>query len=128
MFKLVNKSEISKFGEFAIGACLREYNLIIFDENFIKTANPIAIQEVFDHEVGHCLLGRVHNNSIRLFKNKVIDSSIMNSKTKLANSKEDEKIYEAQYKINTYKNKELKKIYRKELFNLKKINEYKKQL
>lgn len=60
VIKLVDKSEISKFGDFAVGACIREYDLIIFDSTFIQTATTEPIQEVFDHEFGHCVLGRTH--------------------------------------------------------------------
>lgn len=124
IFKVVDDSEIVKMGENAVGGCLQEFKMIIFGKSFINNSNKETIQEVFDHEFGHCLLGRIHNDRIIPFNEFYINKSVMNSFIHISKDKENQILAEAELKTNKYKNIELKRMYRKELFNIQYFNQF----
>lgn len=106
-----------------IALCDPLFNIIYLRESLLTKRSEYEIQEVFDHEVGHCVFGRIHNLSQTPYEDLIIPSSIMYPTIQMSNNEDDSKIYESSWSINHYKNNNLKKMYRQDLFNKNKFNE-----
>lgn len=115
VFKVIDETVFMKKNK-VTAMCLKEFKMIVFSKKFILNANKFEIQQVFDHEFGHCVLNKEHNNKTFTYQGNKIPVSIMNDVIYETNNYYDRIIYESMGIVNPYKDPILKSKYRDELF------------
>jgi hypothetical protein len=117
-----------------IALCASVYNIVYIREKMMKKEKPVEIQEVIDHEVGHCAFGRIHRDQIMPYEDTILPRSIMTATHVTVSNDMEYKLLESPLVVYFYDNKKLKEFYRNELFNINKfdedlkVTEYKKTL
>lgn len=135
IFKIVSEADDAYFLEHAlpttptwqrknvIALCSKQFNIIYIREVMLKTQKDVEIQELIDHEVGHCVFGRIHSNETMSFKQTILPKSIMTSHHVTMEDPDEIVLLKSRYIVFFYKHEELKTYYRKELFDPNKFNE-----
>lgn len=59
-----------------LGYCDSDNKTLYLSENFFNK-NKFEQQSIVDHELGHCLLGRIHRHQVMVYKNNKMPISVM---------------------------------------------------
>jgi hypothetical protein len=129
MFKIVSEKDDKFFLQNAlptanivtrlkvIALCAKQFNIIYIREQMIKTQNQEEIQQLIDHEIGHCVFNRKHLELKMTFKNVELPKSIMTSTHVTLEDPDELVLLKSRYLVYFYKYPELKEYYRKELLD-----------
>lgn len=119
----VKYGDPNKIKQGLVGFCNAETMTVIVDHGFWKHSSSSIKQQLIDHELSHCLLGRIHRYIERQGLNNLIESdSIMNpnllsdsfyleNKNKLRNEIFQSHKYDKLWEINEIANKNWEKLH-----------------
>lgn len=103
----------------ALGYCDSESKTLYLDIKFFSK-NQFERQAIIDHELGHCLLGRIHRHQLMIYQSKKMPISVMYPESGLAdyskykNKYRQELFEESRFYLLKYMKKKLNAIIEKE--------------